>query len=125
MTAPHAATTTTPTPTKPVRRILVVEDDVKIADMLTNYLHMHGFATQVCGNGLDAVQCLRLDAPAPHIALVLLDLMLPGLDGLGVCAAVRQFSSVPIIMVTARVDEIDRLLGLDLGAGRRLPVQAV
>lgn len=94
------------------RRILVVEDDAKIADMLTNYLHMAGYATEVCGNGLQAVACIQSHAPA----LVLLDLMLPGLDGVAVCQAVRQFSSVPIIMVTARVDEIDRLLGLDTGA---------
>ncbi len=96
----------------PPRRILVVEDDAKIADMLTNYLHMHGFATDWCANGLDAVAQVRADPPA----LMLLDLMLPGLDGLAVCQEVRRFSAVPIIMVTARVDEIDRLLGLDTGA---------
>ncbi len=99
-------------PTRPAQRILVVEDDAKIADMLTNYLHMASYATEICGNGLQAVASIRSHAPA----LVLLDLMLPGLDGLAVCQAVRQFSSVPIIMVTARVDEIDRLLGLDTGA---------
>jgi two-component system, OmpR family, response regulator BaeR len=98
--------------TSNARRILVVEDDAKIADMMTNYLHMAGYATEVCGNGLQAVARVRAHAPA----LVLLDLMLPGLDGLAVCQAVRQFSGVPIIMVTARVDEIDRLLGLDTGA---------
>ena len=98
--------------TSPPRRILVVEDDAKIADMLTNYLHMAGYATEVCCNGLQAVASIHSHAPA----LVLLDLMLPGLDGLAVCQAVRQFSSVPIIMVTARIDEIDRLLGLDTGA---------
>lgn len=98
--------------TSTARRILVVEDDAKIADMLTNYLHMAGYATEVCGNGLQAVARVRAHAPA----LVLLDLMLPGIDGLAVCQAVRQFSRVPIIMVTARVDEIDRLLGLDTGA---------
>jgi two-component system response regulator BaeR len=92
--------------------ILIVEDDAKIADMLANYLLMHGFATEVCGNGHDAVARVRQQAPA----LIVLDLMLPGLDGLAVCAAVRAFSTVPIMMVTARVDEIDRLLGLDTGA---------
>lgn len=96
----------------PSRRILVVEDDAKIADMLTNYLHMSGYTTEVCSNGLQAVASIKSQAPA----LVLLDLMLPGMDGLAVCQAVRRFSSVPIIMVTARVDEIDRLLGLDTGA---------
>ena len=92
--------------------ILIVEDDAKIADMLANYLHMHGFATELCGDGQDAVTRIRQQAPA----LVVLDLMLPGLDGLAVCTEVRTFSTVPIIMVTARVDEIDRLLGLDTGA---------
>lgn len=94
------------------RHILVVEDDAKIADMLTNYLHMHGFVTTVCGNGLDVVPLVRALAPA----LVLLDLMLPGQDGVAACQQMREFSAVPIIMVTARVDEIDRLLGLDTGA---------
>ena len=100
-----------PSPAAP-RTILIVEDDLKIADMLANYLHMHGFASAQCGNGLDAVTSVREQAPA----LILLDLMLPGLDGISVCSAVRAFSAVPIIMLTARVDEIDRLLGLDTGA---------
>jgi two-component system response regulator BaeR len=92
--------------------ILVVEDDAAIADMLTNYLHMHGYTTTVCANGLDAVALARQLQPA----LMVLDLMLPGQDGIAVCTQVRAFSGVPIIMVTARVDEIDRLLGLDTGA---------
>jgi two-component system response regulator BaeR len=94
------------------RTILVVEDDAKIADMLTNYLQAQGYATAVCDNGLDAPQQVRALQPA----LVLLDLMLPGQDGLAVCQQVRAFSAVPIIMLTARVDEVDRLLGLDSGA---------
>ena len=105
----------TPQPMSPQRGkqlILIVEDDAKIADMLANYLHMHGFATELCGDGHDAVARVRQQAPA----LVVLDLILPGLDGLAVCTAVRRVSTVPIIMVTARVDEIDRLLGLDTGA---------
>ena len=92
--------------------ILVVEDDGPIADMLTNYLHMHHYTTTVCGNGLQAVDRARALQPA----LVVLDLMLPGQDGIAVCQQVRAFSNVPIIMVTARVDEIDRLLGLETGA---------
>jgi two-component system response regulator BaeR len=73
---------------------------------------MQGFDTAVCGNGLDAVQEVRKLCPS----VVLLDLMLPGQDGLAVCQQVREFSTVPIIMLTARVDEVDRLLGLDTGA---------
>jgi two-component system response regulator BaeR len=92
--------------------ILVVEDDAAIADMLTNYLHMHGFSTTVCVDGLEAVQLVRTLQPA----LMVLDLMLPGQDGIAVCEQVRAFSHLPIIMVTARVDEIDHLLGLETGA---------
>ena len=92
--------------------ILVVEDDAKIADMLCNYLYMHGYTTAICADGLRAVEMVRATPPA----LVLLDLMLPGQDGLAVCTQVRAFSAVPIIMLTARIDEIDRLLGLETGA---------
>lgn len=99
-------------PPDTARRILIVEDDAKIADMLANYLQMHGFVTDWCADGEEALERVRRQMPA----LLLLDLMLPGLDGLAVCTAVRAFSAVPIIMVTARVDEIDRLLGLDTGA---------
>lgn len=108
---PHTPEQPQPHPAGP-RTVLIVEDDLKIADMLANYLHMHGFATEQCGNGADAVTRVREQVPA----LILLDLMLPGLDGIAVCSAVRAFSAVPIIMLTARVDEIDRLLGLDTGA---------
>lgn len=100
------------TPSADQPQVLIVEDDAKIADMLANYLQMQGFATFICADGLDAVGRVRTHGPA----VMLLDLMLPGLDGLGVCRAVRAFSAVPIIMVTARIDEIDRLLGLDIGA---------
>ena len=100
------------TPSDTARHLLIVEDDAKIADMLANYLQMHGFTTEWCADGQDALARVRRQVPA----LLLLDLMLPGLDGLAVCRAVRAFSAVPIIMVTARVDEIDRLLGLDTGA---------
>jgi two-component system response regulator BaeR len=95
----------------PAQTILIVEDDAKIADMLANYLHMHGFQPAVCANGNDAVAMVQTSQPV----LMLLDLMLPGLDGMAVCSAVRAFSTVPIIMVTARVDEIDRLIGLETG----------
>ena len=100
------------TPPDTPRRILIVEDDAKIADMLGNYLRTQGFDTDWCADGREAVG--RVQAQKPD--LLLLDLMLPGLDGLAVCTAVRAFSALPIIMVTARVDEIDRLLGLDTGA---------
>ena len=98
----------------PPSHILIVEDDAKIADMMANYLHMHGYSTEIADDGLKAMARMRSSDVAPD--LLLLDLMLPGLDGLDVCQQVRTFSAVPIIMLTARVDEIDRLLGLETGA---------
>lgn len=94
------------------RHILVVEDDRKIAELIANYLRSDGFKANTVGNGLDAVHQIREQQPD----LVILDWMLPGLDGVSVCKAVRAFSDVPILMLTARIDELDRLLGLDTGA---------
>lgn len=92
--------------------VLIVEDDPKIAALLADYLGAAGYLTTRIGNGLEAI-----DALGPGgFDLVLLDLMLPGADGIEVCRQVRAFSAVPIIMITARIDEIDRLLGLDTGA---------
>jgi two-component system response regulator BaeR len=93
-------------------RILIVEDEPKLAGIARDYLERAGYATHVIGNGRDVAAWVREHRPA----LVLLDLMLPGRDGMDVCRELRAFSQVPIIMVTARVDEIDRLLGLELGA---------
>ena len=94
------------------RHVLVVEDDPKIAQLLLDYLVAEGMPARAIADGLSAVEDIERDRPS----LVVLDLMLPGLDGIGVCRAVRRFSDVPIIMLTARVDEVDRLLGLDTGA---------
>lgn len=93
-------------------RILVVEDEHAIADVLTGYLTHAGYRAEHIGDGRLALEAIRRDPPA----LVILDLMLPGLDGVAVCREVRVFSSLPIIMVTARVEEVDRLLGLECGA---------
>ena len=92
--------------------ILVVEDEPKIAALLADYLRAAGFVPRVLGNGLQVVPEVRARPPA----VILLDLMLPGCDGLQVCRELRAFTAVPIIMVTARIEEIDRLLGLELGA---------
>ena len=94
------------------RRIMVVEDDDKIAAILVDFLHASGYTTTRCSDGTEVAPAVRADPPAA----IILDLMLPGLDGIEVCKQVRSFSSVPIMMVTARIDEIDRLLGLEIGA---------
>ena len=95
------------------RRILIVEDEPKIASLLEDYLQAQGaFDTRAVGRGDQAISVHEEYAPD----LVLLDLMLPGMDGIEVCKRLRAISETPIIMVTARVEEIDRLLGLELGA---------
>lgn len=92
--------------------ILVVDDDPAIAEMLTLVLQGEGFNTIVVGDGLDAVHKAR----EAHPDLILLDLMLPGMNGIDVCKAVREESTVPIVMLTARTDTVDVVLGLESGA---------
>jgi len=92
--------------------VLIVEDEIKLARLLADYLSASGLASECLDTGRDVVATVRSRNPR----LVLLDLMLPEKDGLTLTKELRAFSDVPIIMVTARVDEIDRLLGLDLGA---------
>lgn len=93
-------------------RVMIVEDEPELAQLVADYARATGYAPVVFGDGAEALAAIRQDAPA----LVVLDLMLPGLDGLALCRAVREFSEVPVVMVTARVEEIDRLLGLEVGA---------
>jgi two-component system response regulator BaeR len=93
-------------------RVLVVEDDRKISELLQNYLRASGYAAEAAYEGRDALRQIERHVPDA----VILDWMLPGLDGVSVCKAVRAFSDVPILMLTARIDEVDRLLGLDTGA---------
>jgi len=92
--------------------VLVVEDDAKIASVLVDYLANSGYQTSQTKRG-DGVEAM---VRANHFDLIVLDLALPGLNGLEVCKRIRGFSTIPIVMLTARVDEIDRLLGLELGA---------
>ena len=109
-----AAQPTTPTAhhAPAADHVVVVEDDTKIAALLRDYLLAAGYTVSLVHDGLLAVAEIRQRQPAA----VLLDLMLPGMDGLAICRAVRAFSDVPVLMLTARVDEVDRLLGLDTGA---------
>ena len=92
--------------------VVIVEDEVKIAALLQDYCEDAGYKTQVFHNGDEALAWLKQNTAR----LVLLDLMLPGTDGLTICQEYRKQSDVPVIMITARVEEIDRLLGLGLGA---------
>jgi len=92
--------------------ILIVEDDGKIAALLNDYFVAAGYRCSHAADGHASLEQVR----GGGVDLMLLDLMLPGLDGIGVCRGVREFSQLPIIMLTARVTEIDRLLGLETGA---------
>lgn len=92
--------------------ILIVEDEAKLAGLLEEYLVASEFRTLKVEDGLKVVGLVRERKPA----VILLDLNLPGRDGMDICAELRGFSDVPIIMMTARVEEVDRLLGLEAGA---------
>ena len=92
--------------------ILIVEDDKKTASLVALYLEREGFQTVVASDGLQALELVKRHKPA----FVILDLMLPRLDGWGVCRQIRRTSNVPILMLTARGEEIDRVSGLTLGA---------
>jgi DNA-binding response OmpR family regulator len=95
-----------------MKSILVVDDEPKIADLARDYLEHAGFTVRIAADGEAALTAVRRDRPD----LVVLDLGLPGLDGLDVTRAIRRDSNLPVIMLTARDDELDKLLGLELGA---------
>jgi two-component system, OmpR family, response regulator BaeR len=92
--------------------ILIVEDEADLSSVMADYVTAAGYAARVIADGREALASVQQAMPD----LIVLDIMLPNLDGLALCRAVREFSGVPIIMVTARVQEIDRLLGLETGA---------
>jgi two-component system response regulator BaeR len=94
------------------QQILIVEDEVKLATLLQEYLVQSGFEATVIHDGAAVESWLASHQPS----LVLLDLMLPGKSGMEICKEIRKTSALPVIMITAKVDEIDRLLGLELGA---------
>lgn len=93
-------------------RVLVVDDEAPLARLVSAYLERDGFAVEVTADGSAAVESVRRWNPA----VVVLDLGLPGMDGIEVCRAVRKFSNCYIVMLTARVQETDRLIGLEVGA---------
>ena len=96
----------------PPQRVLVVDDDPTVAEVVTRYLEREGFAVESVADGPGALDRAATDAPD----LVVLDLMLPGLDGVEVCRRLREMAPIPIIMLTALGDESDRVAGLELGA---------
>jgi len=95
-----------------MKEILVVDDEPRIADICRDYLQRAGFKVVTASNGADALAIAR----TKHPDLIVLDLGLPKMDGLDVTKALRKYSNVPIVMLTARVEEADKLVGLELGA---------
>lgn len=98
-------------------RLLLIEDDARLAEHTAEYLRDHDAEVEIVGDGTTGLT----RAQSGEHDLVLLDLMLPGIDGLAVCKQLRQLSTVPVIMLTARGDEVDRVVGLELGADDYLP----
>ena len=94
------------------KKILIVDDEPQIVEICCDYLKAAGYDTVTAGNGVQGVSLARREKPD----LIVLDLMLPEMNGLDVCRAIRHESDVPIIMLTARVEETDKLVGLELGA---------
>lgn len=103
-----------PQPTLPelASRILIVDDDAEIRTLLGRYLKEHGYEVTSARDGVELREQLKLTAPA----LIVLDLMLPGASGYDLCREIRQQSAIPILMLTARGEETDRIIGLELGA---------
>lgn len=92
--------------------ILIVEDEVKLASLLADYFQLTEYSPHLIHHGDEVIDWVKKNQPKA----ILLDIMLPGKNGIDLCKEIRQFSNVPILMVTAKVEEIDRLLGLELGA---------
>src|SRR5260370_37498057 len=93
-------------------RVLLIDDDKRLHELLTTYLEQNGFAVTGAPDGQRGLSALD----AEPFDIVLLDVMMPGMDGLEVCRRIRKKSRVPILMLTAKGDETDRVVGLELGA---------
>ena len=98
-------------------KILVVDDEIALQETLTYNLKKEGYHVEVAGDGITALDLFRSSKPD----LVILDVMLPGMDGFEICRTLRQESNTPVLMLTARDDEIDRVVGLEVGADDYLP----
>ena len=105
-------------PSSPTRtRVLLIDDDEALGGLLTEYLGQFGFAVKVAAHPEDGLRLLQADPPD----ILVLDVMLPGMDGFAVCRKVRETSRVPIVMLTARGSVMDRIVGLEIGADDYLP----
>ncbi|MGQ9455300.1 MAG: response regulator transcription factor [Armatimonadota bacterium] len=93
-------------------KILVIDDEENVCELITLYFEKAGYKVICSGSGSEGIELVKTEKPD----IVILDLMLPGMDGLDVCKEIRKFSNVPLIMLSARVDEVDRVLGLEIGA---------
>lgn len=93
-------------------RILLVEDEVQISDVVIKYLQKNGFECELAENGFEALQAFS----KAHFHLVILDIMMPGIDGFEVLQRIREISEIPVIMLTAKQEELDRLKGFEYGA---------
>ena len=98
-------------------KILVVDDEIALQETLTYNLKKEGYLVEVAGDGIRALELFMTSKPD----LVILDVMLPGMDGFEVCRTLRQETNIPVLMLTARDDEIDRVVGLEVGADDYLP----
>src|SRR5688572_12671325 len=98
-------------------RVLLIEDDARLAAMVADYLGEAGFRAMIAGTGSEAEQRLKREM----FDAVILDLMLPDMDGLDLCRRIRTNSAIPLLMLTARGDPLDRVIGLELGADDYLP----
>lgn len=93
-------------------KILIIEDDLDIAEVEKDYLELSGYNVDIVHNGIDGISAVK----GEDYFLILLDLMLPGLDGFSVCKKLREITDVPVLMVTARKEDVDKIRGLGLGA---------
>jgi len=100
-------------------RVLIIDDDEALAGMLAEYLEAHGLEVETCSRALPGLA--RLESDASAFDALILDVMLPDLDGFEACRRIREQSELPILMLTARGDETDRIVGLELGADDYLP----
>ena len=93
-------------------KVLIIDDDINICELIRLYLEKEGFEAYPVYNGIKAIDAFKENTPS----IVILDIMLPGADGWQVCREIRKISSIPIIMLTAKEETFDKVLGLELGA---------